>query len=66
MTGGPQRETEKKNRDGRMEGKTHVFIVMVQHFTKLLPRNVCVVEDLVVRALPIEILMYPAAYVSAK
>lgn len=43
-----------------MEEKAHVFIVVVEHFTKLLAGYVCVVEDLVVRAFPVEIPMYAA------
>lgn len=41
-----------------MEERTHVFIVVVEHFTKLLPRYVCNIEDLVIRAFPVEILVY--------
>ena len=41
-----------------MEEMTHIFIVVVEHFTKLLARYVCVIEDLVIRAFSVKILMY--------
>ena len=41
-----------------MEEKTHVFIVVVEHFTKLPTRYFRVVEDLVIRTFSIKILMY--------
>jgi len=44
-----------------MEEKAHVFIVVVQHFTELPAGYVCVVEDLVVRAFSVKILVYAAA-----
>ena len=46
-----------------MEENAHVFIVVVKHFTKLLPGYVRVVEDLIVRGFSVEILMYSVVYV---
>jgi hypothetical protein len=40
--------------------KAHVFVVVVEHFTKLLAGYVCVIKDLVVRALSVKILVYAA------
>ena len=37
---------------------THVFVVVVEHLTKLLAGYVCVVEDLVVRAFSVKVLVY--------
>ena len=44
-----------------MEENAHIFIVVVQHFAELPARYVCVVEDLVVRAFSVEILVYAVA-----
>jgi len=44
-----------------MEEKTHVFFVMVQHLTELPPGYLCVVEDLIIRAFSVKILMYAMA-----
>ena len=46
-----------------MEENAHVFIVVVQHFTKLLPGYVRVVENFVVRGFSVEILVYSVVYV---
>lgn len=44
--------------------ETHVFVVVVEHLAKLPARYVRVVEDLVIRAFSVKILMYTVVGVS--